>query len=337
MAIREDILSAVLEAKRLHMRFDSESRSDRGEGRIDVFGMLVDLDIPVMFRPLTNLLGAFIDEPDRGVIVTTRRRLPIQRFTAAHELGHAALGHEASIDEKEILTRALFDNGANYDPREVQANAFAAALLSPPWLIKSHMERQGWSRNDLVDPVVVYQLSLRMGTSFSATCHALFDCKGVDRPTYEKLLQTSNKKRLIKKTLVDPYVPSNLYGDVWVLTERDNGVSIECCHNDILVIKVNEHSSSGYVWQFDDLAKAGLLIRGDWRASEGNLHIGGVVYRKLIAEAKGSGTCRFSFREIRPWQASGSPLNSMDLDIDFSGPLTAGLHPVQREALLEVA
>ena len=40
--------------------------------------------------------------------MTTQRQLPVQRFTAAHELGHAALGHEASLDEEEILKRAIF-------------------------------------------------------------------------------------------------------------------------------------------------------------------------------------------------------------------------------------
>ena len=68
--------------------------------------MLVERDIPVMFRPLKNLLGAYIDDPGQGVMVTTQRQLPVQRFTAAHELGHAALGHEASLDEEDILTRA---------------------------------------------------------------------------------------------------------------------------------------------------------------------------------------------------------------------------------------
>ena len=34
------------------------------------------------------------------------------------------------------------------------------------------MKRQGWTRDNLTDPVTVYQLSLRLGTSYSATCYA---------------------------------------------------------------------------------------------------------------------------------------------------------------------
>jgi len=80
VARRDAILNAVLEADRLHKEFDTKARAERGEGRIDVFGMLVQRDIPVMFRPLKGLLGAYIDSPDQGVIVTSQRPLPVQRF-----------------------------------------------------------------------------------------------------------------------------------------------------------------------------------------------------------------------------------------------------------------
>lgn len=195
MARRDDILNAVYEAERLHREFDTKARAEGDEGRIDVFGMLVKRDIPVMFRPLKNLLGVYINDPDQGVIVTTQRQLRVQRFTAAHELGHAALGHEASFDEEDILTRALFVTEVSYDPREVQANAFASHLLTPPWLIVLHMKRQGWTRERLTDPIVVYQLALRMGSSYTATCYALAESKGIDKPTCEKLLKVKPNSR----------------------------------------------------------------------------------------------------------------------------------------------
>ncbi|WP_020476069.1 ImmA/IrrE family metallo-endopeptidase [Zavarzinella formosa] len=290
-----------------------------------------------MFRPLKNLLGAYIDDPGQGVMVTTQRQLPVQRFTAAHELGHAALGHEASFDEEDVLTRALFDEGSRFDTREIQANAFATALLTPQWLIVQHMQRQGWARKELADPVVVYQLSLRMGSSFAATCYALLDCKGIDRPTCDKLMEANKKKRAIKQSLAKPYTPGNWYGDVWLVTERDNGMVLEGSHSDLVVVKVREHASSGYMWQFGELAEAGLAIREDGRESEGSQHIGGVVFRTVIAEADGGASGHVCLRELRPWQAAGTPLNSMELHVDLSGPVSAGLLSVQREALLEVA
>ncbi|MGC4004074.1 MAG: ImmA/IrrE family metallo-endopeptidase [Pirellulales bacterium] len=337
MAIRDDILNAVYEANRLHKEFDTEARAKSGEGRIDVFGMLVEKDIPVMFRPLRNLLGAYIKDPSQGVMVTTQRQLPVQRFTAAHELGHAALGHDASLDEEEILTRALFDRGAAFDSREIQANAFATALLTPQWLIVEHMKRQGWNRDNLTDPVIVYQLSLRMGTSYQATCYALLDCKGIDRRACDKLLESGRKKSAMKQALAKPYIPHNWYGDVWIVTERDNGMVLEGSHSDLVVIKVQEHASSGYVWQFGELAKAGLAIRNDGHASQEGEHIGGIVFRTVIAEADGYGSSHVSLREVRPWQTNGTPLHSMELDVNLSGPVEAGLLYIQRQELLEAA
>lgn len=202
MARRDAILNAVLEADRLHKEFDTKARAERGEGRIDVFGMLVSRDIPVMFKPLKGLLGAYIDDPDKGVMVSTQRPLRVQRFTAAHELGHEALGHEASFDAEDVLTRALFVTESGFDIREIQANAFATELLTPQWLIVHHVKRQGWTRENLTDPIVVYQLALRMGSSYSATCYALADCKAIDRPTCEKLLKI--KPKAIKQALVKP-------------------------------------------------------------------------------------------------------------------------------------
>jgi Zn-dependent peptidase ImmA (M78 family) len=335
VARREEILNAIYEADRLHKQHDTEARAKRGEGRIDVFGMLVDRDIPVMFRPLKNLLGAYLDDPDQGVIVTTQRQLPVQRFTAAHELGHAALGHEASLDEEEILMRALFVTGARYDSREIQANAFATELLTPQWLIVEHMNRQGWKRENLTDPIVVYQLALRMGSSYSATCYALTECNGIDGPACEKLLRI--KPKAIKQSLAKPYEPDSWYGDVWLVTERDNGMVLEGSRSDLVVFKVQEHASSGYVWQFGDLVDAGLAIREDGRASPGGQHIGGVAFRTVIAEAEDGACGHVNLREVRPWQPAGKPLNSMELEVDLSGPVPAGLLPKQLEALLEVA
>jgi Zn-dependent peptidase ImmA (M78 family) len=359
---REAILNAVVAADRLHDEFETRTRAARGEGRVDVFGMLVDWDIPVMFRPLAGLLGAYLDKPNQGVIVTTRRPLPVQRFTAAHELGHVALRHEASFDNEDILSRGHFVTGvnfdtqevqlwskassssskavtrANYDTREIQANAFAIQLLSPPWLIVQHMKRQGWSRESLTDPVVVYQLALRMGSSYSATCYALADSKGIDGPACEKLLKV--KPKTIKQSLVKPYEPQTWYGDVWLVTEQDNGMVLDGSRSDLVVLKFHEHASSGYLWQFGDLADAGLEIVHDaYTTNAGKQHIGGIVFRTMIAESQdgGGASGHVHLREVRPWQHPGEPLHSLELEIELSGPVPAGLLPAQREALLGVA
>jgi Zn-dependent peptidase ImmA (M78 family) len=334
--VRDAILSAVSEADRLHKQFDTTARTDNGEGRINVFEMLVDRDIPVMFRPLQGLLGAFLDNPAPGVLVTTQRQLPVQRFTAAHELGHATLGHETSLDIEDTLARSPFVDGASYDLREIQANAFASQLLAPSWLIVKHMQRQGWARDRMTDPSVVYQLSLRLGTSYSATCHALTRHRVITKSNCNMLIQVQPKA--VKQALAAPYQPRTWYRDVWLITERDDGIALEGSRSDLVVLKFMEHSGSGYVWQLGDLAAAGLSVVRDGRlANPDEQLIGGAVLRTIIAESRHGANGHVCLRESRPWQSTGDALQSLELKVDLSGPVQPGLLLAQREALLSVA
>jgi Zn-dependent peptidase ImmA (M78 family) len=173
--VREAILEGVKKAQKFHDELDIRHTVESGGGRIDVFGALLQRNVLLIFRPLEGLLGAYLSQPARGVIISTQRPLSIQRFTGAHELGHVVLGHEASLDSDEILTRM------DREPRtrsrrvldEIMADAFAAEFLVPKWLLQEHARRQGWNRDSMQEPVVVYQMSLRIGASYEATCRAL--------------------------------------------------------------------------------------------------------------------------------------------------------------------
>ncbi len=337
--IRAAILNASLEADRLHKQFDAKDRADAGEGRIDVFDMLVRNEIPVMFQPIKGLLGAFLKENgSRGVMVTTQRPLPVQRFTAAHELGHAMLGHEPSLDSEDILARSplVEREQQGYDLKEIQANVFASQLLIPRWLLVKQMRRQGWTAENLTDPDTVYQLALRLGVSYLATCHALLRNKVIDNELSARLLNV--QPRTIKARLAAPYKPEDWHRDVWVVTLRDDGLLLEGSRSDLVVVKVVEHSGSGYLWQFDDFASTGLAVVQDSRAADSDKElVGGVVFRTVVAESTNMVEGHVCLREARPWQANGEPLQSLNLDLDFYGPMDAGLHRAQRRTLLGVA
>ena len=332
-------MNASLEADRLHKQFDAKDRAVAGEGRIDVFDMLVQKEIPVMFKSLKGLLGAFLNENgSTGVIVTTQRPLPVQRFTAAHELGHAVLGHDPSLDPEETLARSplVEREQRGYDLQEIQANVFASQLLIPRWLLVKHMQRQRWGPSEMSKSDVVYQLSLRLGVSYSATCHALLRNKVIDDVVSEQLLNV--QPRTIKKRLAAPHVPANWYGDVWVITERDDGSLLEGSRSDLVVVQVKEHSGSGYLWQLDDLTAVGMSVVQDNRAADSDKDlVGGVVCRTVIAEPTDGAEGHVCLRETRPWQAKGEPIQSLNLDVDLYGPVDAGLHRAQRKTLLGVA
>ena len=330
---RAALMQAVLAADRLHKQFDTKTHTQSGDGRIDIFSMFVDLDIPMLFRPLNGLLGAYLADPSPGVMVTTQRQLPIQRFTAGHELGHAVMKHLPSLDDEEAIFRMAVAGNSTLDIQEMQANAFASQLLMPRWLIAEHMTRQQWTPETIGTPETVYQLSLRLGTSYAATSYALFQNKVISRADYNRIVAV--KPKAIKQPLVEPYVPANWKGDIWLITERDDKLFIEGSRSDLVLFSFAEHAGSGYIWRLDDLAEAGLIIVQDRRSSEGDDDlIGGIVSRKVVAESQEGAKGTVHLREVRPWQVAGKALQSVDLDLDLNGPVKPGLLPAQREAAL---
>lgn len=97
--IRTDILIGHKEAERVHRQLDTRSSYMQSGTRIDVYRLAHDLGIPVLFRPLEGLLGAYVKNPAPGILLTTQRPDSVQRLTCAHELGHHLLNHKASYDD----------------------------------------------------------------------------------------------------------------------------------------------------------------------------------------------------------------------------------------------
>ena len=161
-----------------------------GLGCIDAFAIIEELDIPFTFAELDRALGFCLPFPGVGIVVTTKASLHRQRFTAAHELGHAVMEHRGSIDTEILMRGGQSMTGGNL--QEVAAEAFAAELLLPKWLLVHHMRRQGWTiARHLGNPAVVYQMSLRVAASYEATCWSLFGNQLLPgRHALEDLLKT---------------------------------------------------------------------------------------------------------------------------------------------------
>src|SRR5215204_3471339 len=129
------VRAGTMAAARLHRNLDLRKEIEARGGNVDVFGAIQTLDLPLLLRPLQGLLGAYLSEPVPGVLVTTQRPMSIQRFTAAHELGHFSLRHQPSLDDESILRRMPFAGEPSGDFQEVEADAFAVGFMMPPWLI----------------------------------------------------------------------------------------------------------------------------------------------------------------------------------------------------------
>lgn len=323
---RDAILNGAARAAELHAELGLRDGLREGDRPVDVLGAIRELGVLVLFRPLDSLLGAYLPTTGEapGMLLTTRRTLHIQRFTAAHELGHHALGHRAMSLDNDVGFVARGEQ-AGHDFQEVEADAFASAFLLPDWLVVAHARRHGWAKRDLAVPDTVYQLSLRLGASYSATCWALAQGNIVGRDVARRLVDTPPKDS--KQRAIPDVQREKWYSDVWKLSERDRGVQVLGNPDDVLVLALKEHVASGYAWDTSSVESAGLTIEKDERQEQDGEVLGGPITRRLIVQGAAHG--RLRLEEKRAWDQQSS-LNSFELDLALLGPETAGLPRASR-------
>jgi Zn-dependent peptidase ImmA (M78 family) len=114
--------------------------------------------VGVLCAPLPDgVSGAY--NPDVPLVFVNRHHAVVrQRFTVAHEFGHHRCGHAdlKIIDTDDDL------RGRTSDPREVQANAFAAEFLAPKVAVERWWAQE---RGDAVGLEAVCRLAYRFGLS----------------------------------------------------------------------------------------------------------------------------------------------------------------------------
>ncbi|WP_437486754.1 ImmA/IrrE family metallo-endopeptidase [Sorangium sp. So ce1014] len=329
MARRDAILEGTQAAQRLHAKLGTRiAFQGSALSRIDVFRAATELGALLLFRPLSGLLGAYLGPPNfpmPGILVSTQRDLHVQRFTAAHELGHLFMGHTASsLDEQIGLWR-----GESKDPQEIAADAFASEFMLPRWLYIHHAGRHRWGTQALASPQNVYQLSLRMGASFDATCWGLSGHKILDQRIVDKLRETEPKKIKLA-VLAGRAELTNPWADVWIIDEADDGLTFEGGPDDIVVFRCKERPSAGYLWDETRLQQHGLEIIEDYREESDGDELGGELTRVLVTRVRAAGEYRVSFSERRPWHPEDSAAK-LSVILDLQGK-EQGLPRITREA-----
>ena len=325
-------LEATAAAKQVHRELDLARRVTEGAGLVDVFEAIGELDIPLVFKPLNSALGLCLPAPLRGIMITTKRGLHIQRFTAAHELGHAVLEHRGSVD-REIVERGPLAPAGGRDLQEVAADAFAAEFILPRWLYRHHIRAQGWTvARHLRNPDIVYQLSLRMGASYEATCWGLLSHQILPEGEVHALRKAQVAK--MKAALGGAFRPGSSWSDVWRLTKKDNGTRVVGNPDDLLRIELEEASASGHQWQTESLTRAGYAILSDESAfSRDPLLYGAPAVRTLIARPPETGEGSVTLRERQPWAPDDASDPSFALALALHGPEAGGLSRADRRRL----
>ncbi len=334
MSRRTEILRAVSEAATLVDNAGTSSAEAPHGVRtsFDVIGAVAARNIPLLFRPLDKLWGAFITVNDavRGIIVTTKLPLSVQRFTVAHELGHLLLGHGSSLDR--TVGFAGRNGPASQSTEEAAADTFASELLAPRTLLLASAQRHGWTKDKLRDPANIYQLSLRLGISYQAACWALEACKVLRHPQAQEL-QAATVKNL-KHVLAPAELIRNSWADVWALTEADSGTFLEGAPDDLFAVHVEDHASAGYVWRLVD-ANTDAEVVDERPPALGDLY-GARSARVLYVRFSTPGVHHLVFEHVRPW--SRATLRHIRIAIDGRGKERAGWpRRTRSEALRRVA
>jgi len=300
-------LKGAKAAQRLLGIMEAQKRISETSGQIDVLGVLASLEILVVFKPLDGLLGAYLRGDTPGVLLSTKRPPSVQRFTAAHELGHAVLEHKPSLDSRDVLRRAASNvegaGPAGFASRlqEIEADSFAGEFLLPSWLIVHHARAQSWSAADLSSPHIAYQLSLRCGTSYDATVRALFRNRIIDDDQLVSALVI--KPKVIKRAIRRNDDWSSPWSDAWLVGEKDvNGQSLPVTAGDLVGVQLLQNSGSGYLQRPELPYPDEITPIADWTDVD-DTTIGQPALKTFVLRAQAEGKVRFAFSHGRPWDS----------------------------------
>ena len=109
------------------------------------------IGLPVVSDDLGPDVSGLLIRRGEQVLVAVQRADPPNRrnFTVAHEIAHHVLGHQfqpgehVHVDKGNYISHRGPRSSTGIDPKEVEANQFAAALLMPSALVREAAQRFG--------------------------------------------------------------------------------------------------------------------------------------------------------------------------------------------------
>lgn len=216
---------------------------------VDPFGAIDRLGLDLVIAKLDNLLGAVLPDGHGGVLITSERPVGVQRYTAAHEIGHWILhsDHLRLDGASEILGNPTAE-------WERQAQLFAAYFLMPPPLMEAAVARHGVKRGN-VRPEQVYLISRDVGVSYEAAIHRLNTMKLIGRSEAAALHRVSRLDAL--KGAFDGHRPVDGYAELWSVDETLDRVTVPVREGDDVLIMLPENRTTGWRW----LDQAALHVR----------------------------------------------------------------------------
>jgi predicted secreted protein len=100
--------------------------------------------------------------------------------------------------------------------------------------------------------------------------------------------------------------------------------------NDMFVVRLREHSGSGYLWRVESIDGEALAVVADNREEDDGHGVGSPTVRLITAAAKDRHVGELRLAESRPWQPV-KPLNTFAFQYNLSGAERQGWYKDQRQ------
>ena len=217
---------------------------------VDPFAAIEQLGLTLSIVRLNNLLGAVVRRGRGGVLITSERSPAIQRYTAAHEIGHWIL-HEKLLTadgDAEVLGHPL-------SKIEHEAQLFAGYFLMPPPLLDRAVNAYGLQVGQIA-PEQVYRLSRDMDVSFEAAARRLFTARLLTRDQLQDVLSFGRMRAMERASA--GHRPADGLADMWDATIDGEVVNLVVEEHDEVLIQLPEQRLAGWTWQTaEELAERG--------------------------------------------------------------------------------
>jgi Zn-dependent peptidase ImmA (M78 family) len=301
-------------------------------GWIDVFETIEDQQgVNLMFKPLRNLYGFYIRERNvAGIMINASHPVSLQRFTAAHELGHHILGHSQSMDEVASIESAIGESGAESfnaslplregaSPgnlfEEAAAQAFAGSFLMPLGPVNHYLRAHRLGPGQF-DSLEAYKFAVSFGASYDAACTQLAVLKKITWS--ERAILRKRKPIEVKRELTGGAV-SDARSEVVFADELVGSQVMQ--QGDELVVALSESPSTGHVWTAD--AALGFEIVADelLETESGPEVLGASETRRIRFRATQPIETSLSFG-LRPgWMPTSAAVSERNVEINVVEPI----------------
>ena len=207
---------------------------------VDPFEAIARLGLELVIARLDNLLGAVLPQGNGGVLITSERPIGVQRYTAAHEIGHWVLhSDELRLDREGDVF------GSPSTERERQAQLFAAYFLMPPPLMEAAVARHGL-HHGRIRPDQVYLVSRDVDVSYEAAIRRLVTMKLIDSAHAATLIKVGRLNAL--KGAFDGHRPIDGNAEMWSVDATADRVTLPVRQGDDVLVMLPENRTTGWRW-----------------------------------------------------------------------------------------